>query len=124
MPIRGIRGAITAQTNESEAILLATSELLNAIIAANPNLAPEDMASAFFTVSDDLDAEYPAKAARHLGWAETPLMCAREIPVPGSVPQCIRVLIHWNTNQNQSAIRHVYLGEAAKLRPDLNQADI
>ncbi|MBL7162799.1 MAG: chorismate mutase [Anaerolineales bacterium] len=119
MPTRGIRGATVASANQEEAILLATRELLEAIMNANPTLTPEDVASALFTVTDDLNAAYPAKAARQLGWTETPLMCAREIPVPGSLPLCIRVLLHWNTDLPQSAIRHVYLEEATKLRPDL-----
>ena len=122
MPVRGIRGATTATEDQSEAILTATRELLGAIQTANPALNPADLASAIFTVTEDLIAAYPAKAARQLGWTEVPLMCAREIPVPGSLPGCIRVLLHWNTDLPQSAIRHVYLGEAAKLRPDLNEA--
>jgi len=124
MPTRGIRGATIANQNQAQVILTATVELLEAILEANPTLAAEDIASALFTVTDDLDAEYPAKAARQLGWVETPLMCAREIQVPGSIPRCIRVLIHWNTNLPPSEIHHVYLGEAAKLRPDLKQADV
>ena len=124
MPTRGIRGATIANQNQAQAILTATVELLEAILEANPTLSAEDIASALFTVTDDLDAEYPAKAARQLGWVETPLMCAREIQVPGSIPRCIRVLIHWNTNLPPSEIHHVYLGEAAKLRPDLKQADV
>jgi len=120
MPVRGIRGATVAAENQSEAILSATRELLGAIQVANPTLDPTDLASAIFTVTGDLGAAYPAKAARQLGWTGTPLMCAREIPVPGSLPRCIRVLLHWNTELPQSAIRHVYLGEAANLRPDLN----
>jgi len=120
MPTRGIRGATVASANQKEAILLATRELLEAIMDANPTLTPENVASALFTVTDDLNAAYPAKAARQLGWTETPLMCAREIPVPGNPPLCIRVLLHWNTDLPQSAIRHVYLGEASALRPDLN----
>ena len=123
MQIRGIRGATVANDNRPEAILLATRQLLEAILDANPSMAPGDIASALFTVTDDLTTEYPAKAARQLGWTETPLMCAREIPVPESLPMCIRVLLHWNTTLPQSAIHHVYLGEAAWLRPDLNQAD-
>jgi len=119
MPIRGVRGATVASTNQPEAILLATRELLEAILAANHTLAPDDIASALFTVTADLSAAYPAEAARLLGWAETPLMCAREIPVPGSLPLCIRVLIHWNTELPQSAIQPIYLREAAQLRPDL-----
>jgi chorismate mutase len=119
MSIRGIRGATVARENEPEAILSATRELLSAIIEANPGLLPADVASAFFTVTDDLTAVHPALGARQLGWTEVPLMCAREIPVPGSLARCIRVLVHWNTDVPQSEIRHVYLGEAAILRPDL-----
>jgi chorismate mutase len=124
MPVRGIRGATTATEDQSEAILSATRELLGAIQTANPTLDPADLASAIFTVTGDLAAAYPAKAARKLGWTAVPLMCAREIPVPGSLPRCIRVLLHWNTDLTQSAIRHVYLSEAAKLRPDLNETAI
>jgi chorismate mutase len=120
MPVRGIRGAIVASGNQPEAILSATRELLEAILTNNPKLDPADIASAIFTVTDDLTSVYPAQAARQLGWARVPLMCAREIPVPGSLPRCIRVLIHWNTNQPQSDIHHIYLGGAEKLRPDLS----
>ena len=123
MPVRGIRGATIASTNQEEAILSAKRELLAAILEANPTLKPEDVASALFTVTNDLNAAYPAKAARQLGWSEVPLMCASEIPVPGSLPGCIRVLIHWNTEYAQSAIQHVYLGEASALRPDLKPKD-
>jgi chorismate mutase len=80
----------------------------------------DDIASALFTVSDDLKSAYPARAARQLGWKSVPLMCAMEIAVPGSIRRCIRVLLHWNTALPQADIRHVYLGEAAKLRPELS----
>ena len=119
MSIRGIRGATTAPANEAETILAATRELLLAIREANPSMRPEDVASILFTVTDDLDAVYPARAARQLEWTETPLMCAREIPVPESLPRCVRVLIHWNTHLPQGEIRHIYLKDAARLRPDL-----
>jgi chorismate mutase len=125
MPIRGIRGAVVAAKNQPEEILSATRELLDALLAANPTLEPEDVASAIFTVSGDLTAAYPAKAARILGWTNTALMCAQEIPVPGSLPGCIRVLIHWNTDIPQSDVNHIYLGDAAILRPDLKtQAEL
>jgi chorismate mutase len=120
MPIRGVRGATVVSANETDAILAATGELLTALLKANPEMRPEDLASAFFTVTQDLNAVHPARAARQLGWQQTPLMCAQEIPVPGSLPGCIRVLLHWNTDLPQSAIQHVYLGEAASLRPDLS----
>jgi chorismate mutase len=120
MPVRGIRGATVAPKDQAEVILSATRELIQAILETNPTLALQDIASATFTLTDDLTAAYPAKAARQLGWTNVPLMCACEIPVPGSLPGCIRVLIHWNTDLPQSAIRHVYLGEAQNLRTDLN----
>ena len=119
MAIRGIRGAVVATQNRPEEILAATRELLEALLAANPTLDPPDVASAIFTVTDDLTAAYPAKAARILGWTDLALMCAKEIPVPGSLHHCIRVLIHWNTDIPQSEINHIYLGDASALRPDL-----
>jgi len=117
--MRGVRGAAVATEDTPEAIYAATQALLEAIVAANPGLCPEDLASVIFTVTDDLRSAYRARAARQLGWTMTPLMCALEIPVPGSLPHCIRVLLHWNTSLPQSAIQHVYLGEAVSLRPDL-----
>ena len=119
MALRGIRGATVASRDEPEVILSATRDLLRAIAEANPTLQPADLASVFFTVTDDLTTVHPAKAARQLGWNDVPLMCAREIPVPGSLPRCIRVLLHWNTEIPQDAVRHVYVGQAASLRPDL-----
>ncbi|MFZ6031469.1 MAG: chorismate mutase [Chloroflexota bacterium] len=123
MPLRGIRGATAIENDTPEEILSATSDLLATIVRANPTLQPEDIASALFTVTDDLRAVYPARAARDLGWTHVPLMCAREIPVQDSLPRCIRVLLHWNTDLPQSAVRHVYLGAATRLRPDLSVAD-
>ncbi len=119
MSIRGVRGATVVSEDEPEAILAATRELLEALITANPSIELEQLASAWFTVTHDLTAIHPAKAARQLGWGQVPLMCSLEIPVPGSLPRCIRVLLHWNTGLPQSAIHHVYLGAAASLRPDL-----
>lgn len=119
MPVRGVRGAITAEQDQPEIIRNATRELLLAILAVNPSLQPEDIASVFFTVTDDISSEFPARAARELGWVQVPMLCSREIPVPSSLPRVIRVLMHWNTTLEQSAIRHVYLGEAVRLRPDL-----
>lgn len=119
MPVRGIRGATTTSQDDPEAILVAARELLEEIALANPTLKPVDLASALFTVTADLRAAYPARAAREMGWENVPLMCAQEIPVPGGVPHCIRVLLHWNTDLPQAKVRHVYLGEAASLRPDL-----
>jgi chorismate mutase len=118
MSTRGVRGANVATANEAEAILAATRELLLAIRSANPSMRTEDLASILFTVSDELDADYPAQAAHQLQWSGVPLICAREIPVPGGLPNCVRVLIHWNTDLPQGEIRHIYLKDAARLRPD------
>ncbi len=120
MAVRGIRGATVVEVDQPDVILAATRELLQAILRANPTLNPEDIASAYFTVTDDIHSAYPAQAARQMGWERVPLMCAREIPVPGGLPRCIRVLIHWNTDLSASSIKHVYLGAARQLRPDLN----
>jgi len=122
MAVRGIRGATTCQADEAS-ILAATRELLSVILKANPSLQTSDIASAWFTVTSDLQLVHPAKAAREMGWNEVPLMCSREIDVPGSLCNCVRVLIHWNTDLPQSAVKHVYLHDAAKLRPDLIHAN-
>ena len=119
MPMRGLRGATISGQNEPQAILDATQELLAALLQANPSLRLEDLACAVFTMTEDLNAAYPAEAARRMGWSAVPMLCAQEIPVPGSLPACIRVLLQWNTDLPQQAIRHVYLGEATRLRPDL-----
>ena len=120
MPIRGVRGAIQVEENSVEAISEATRTLIAALFEANPDLEPPDLASVFFTVTDDLQATYPAFAARDLpGWEQVPLLCSQEIPVPGGLARCLRILLHWNTELPQSDISHVYLGAAAKLRPDL-----
>ena len=119
MPVRGIRGATTVSVDQPDLILAATRELLEAILVANKDMQPEDVGSAFFTVTADLCSIFPAQAARQMGWSLVPMMCAREIPVPGSLPKVIRVLVHWNTDLPQSAITHVYLRDAVKLRPDL-----
>jgi chorismate mutase len=119
MTLRGIRGAITVETDQSDQVVAATQELMNAILQANPGLHTEDVASAFFTVTDDICSVHPALAARQIGWELVPMMCASEIPVPGSLPLCIRVLIHWITECEQSGIHHVYMREAVRLRPDL-----
>jgi chorismate mutase len=122
MPIRGIRGATTVHVDEPELILEATRELLEAILDANEGMKPEDVGSALFTVTDDLASTFPAQAARQMGWGLVPMMCAREIPVPGSLRRVIRVLVHWNTELPQSEITHIYLKDAVKLRPDLVSA--
>jgi chorismate mutase len=122
MSVRGVRGATTVTTDRAEEIGTATRELLGAIQQANPSLQPSEIASVLFTVTDDLHSAYPAKAAREMGWETVPLMCAQEIPVPGSVARCIRVLLHWNTDLPQSAVKHIYLHEAVRLRPDLSSS--
>ena len=119
MSIRGIRGATTVSADEPELILEATRELLEAILHANASMKPEDVGSALFTVTEDLASTFPAQAARQIGWSLVPMTCAREIPVPGSLPKVIRVLVHWNTEKRQNEITHVYLRDAVKLRPDL-----
>jgi chorismate mutase len=119
MPIRGIRGATTVSADQPELILQATRELLEAILEENEQMQPEDIASAIFTVTDDLVSTFPAQAARQMGWDLVPMLCAREIPVPESLPRVIRVLVHWNTEMPQSKIVHVYLRDAVRLRPDL-----
>ena len=119
MPMRGIRGATTVTADQPELILQATRELLEEILAENEGMRPEDVASAIFTVTDDLDSTFPAQAARQMGWDLVPMLCAREIPVPDSLPRVIRVLVHWNTELPQKQITHVYLRDAVKLRPDL-----
>ena len=119
MPIRGIRGATTVTADEPELILQATRELLEEILAENEGMRPEDVASAIFTVTDDLNSTFPAQGARQMGWGLVPMLCAREIPVPNSLPRVIRVLVHWNTELKQNEITHVYLKDAVKLRPDL-----
>jgi len=119
MPVRGVRGATVVSQDQSQAILSATQELLQAILEANPSMRIEDLASAIFSVTDDLISGYPARAARKMGWEHVPLMCTREIPVPGGLACCIRVLLLWNTDVPQSAVHHVYLGVATSLRPDL-----
>ena len=115
MYCRGIRGATTVEHNEREEILAATSELLELMIRQN-ELYSEDVASAIFTVTEDLDAEFPALAARQMGWTEVALMCAREIPVHNSLGKCIRILLHVNTMRRAAEIQHVYIRGAVNLR--------
>ncbi|HMS57244.1 MAG TPA: chorismate mutase [Tepidiformaceae bacterium] len=121
MPVRGVRGATTVSKNTKEEILAATRELLEAVVAAN-DINPEDVASGWFTTTPDVNAEFPAVAARHMGWTFVPLMCSHEMSVPGSLPLCVRVLLHVNTETSIHDIRHVYLREARALRPDLSSS--
>src|ERR1700730_4172271 len=116
----GIRGATTLQHNDREEILAATTELLQIHIRRN-DLHAEDVASAIFTVTADLDAEFPALAARYLGWTEVALICTREIPVPNSLGKCIRILLHVNTTRTAAEMEHVYIRGAVDLRPTLSK---
>ena len=120
MRCRGVRGATTAEANTREAILEATRQLLALLIRQN-DIRQEDVASAMFTTTTDLDAEFPALAARQLGWLNVALMCGHELDVPGSLRHCIRILLHWNTDVAAEDVVHVYIKEAAKLRPDISE---
>ena len=117
--LRGLRGATSAAANTREAILEATEELLRALQVAN-SFQPEDVESALFTSSPDLTAEYPARAARRLAWQDVPLLGATEVavPPPDGLPRCIRVLLHVYTTKPPGELKHMYLRDAAKLRPD------
>ena len=114
---RGVRGATTVEANNGSAILEATRDLLERLIAAN-QIDQEDVASIWFTTTPDLNVEYPAVAARQLGWHDAALMCSHEMAVPHGLPMCIRILIHWNTTRKLSEIQHVYIRGAVNLRPD------
>jgi chorismate mutase len=116
--VRAVRGAITVDKNDAGEIIEATKLLLNEIMSQN-NLTEEELISMIFTVTPDLDQAFPAVAARECGYTQTPLMCSVEIPVPGSLPRCIRVMIHCHTDLAKAEIRHIYLREAVRLRPDL-----
>ena len=120
MRLFALRGATTVDVNDGQAILGATEWLLREIMKRN-DLVPDDVVSCIFTLTEDLDAEFPAVAARQLGFDQVPLMCAREVPVPGSLPRVIRVLMHYYAADDHTA-KHVYLGDARKLRLDLESA--
>jgi chorismate mutase len=115
--VQGIRGATTVRRNDATEILEATDELLRALIEAN-NLEPDDIVSGLFTVTSDLDAAFPARAAEDFGWNIVALLHATEIPVPGSLPMCIRLLVHAYTSRSRAEIKHCYLRGATVLRPD------
>lgn len=120
MSLRGIRGAITVDNNTKAEIMAATKELLEQLISAN-GIKPADIASALFSTTPGLDAAFPAEAARGLGWTETPLLCMQEIPVPGALANCVRVLIHLNTDKSQKEMKHIYLRGAEILRSTKEQ---
>lgn len=120
MSVRGVRGATTAEENSRPSILQATRQLLALMIRQN-DIDAGDVASVIFSTTHDLNAEFPALAARQLGWIDVPLLCTNEIEIPASLRKCVRILIHWNTSTPQSEIVHVYLKGAIQLRPDLSE---
>lgn len=118
--VRGVKGATTTDGTTAEDVLAATEQLLKALIEAN-GIDQDDVAAVQFTTSPDLVAEFPAVAARErFDWNDVPLMCGHEMARPGALERCIRILIFWNTDKAQNEIRHAYLNDAAKLRPDLS----
>jgi chorismate mutase len=116
--VRAVRGATTVESNNADEIIKETGELLKKIIEEN-SIKTDDIISAFFSVTRDLDAVFPAVAARQLGWTNIALMCTNEIDVPGSLEKCIRVLIHFNTDKKNEEMKYIYLKQAKSLRPDL-----
>jgi len=122
MMCRGVRGATVVAENTREAILAGTRELLQQMIDAN-DIHPDDVASAIFTTTPDLNAEFPAVAARQIGWHNQALMCGHEIAVPDALHRCIRILIHWNTTKRPGEIKHVYINGAESLRPDRHEGE-
>ncbi len=122
MSVRGIRGATTVEQDSAAEIHDATRELLEQVVQANGIESFDEIASIIFTTSPDLTSTFPAEAARASGMSQVPLLCASEIAVPGSMPRCVRFMLHWNTERRQDEIVHVYLREAKKLRPDVASA--
>jgi len=122
MSVRGIRGATSVEQDSATEIHDATRELLEQVVQANGIESFDEIASIIFTTSPDLTSTFPAEAARAIGMSQVPLLCASEIAVPGSMPRCVRVLLHWNTDRGQNEVVHVYLREAKKLRPDVASA--
>jgi chorismate mutase len=117
MQIRGVRGATSVKANTKDNILNETSYLLEQLMTAN-DIEIDNVASIFFSLTEDLNAEFPAIAARKLGFYNTPLLCLNEVNVPGSLKQCIRILMHLNSSKAQAEIKHIYLNEAKSLRPE------
>ena len=120
MPVRAIRGAVQVDADEREAILEGTADLVSDVMTRN-DLVPEDVISVLFTVTPDLTAEFPALAARKIGFHDVPLLCSTEIPVPGALPRIVRLMMHVDTGRTRSEIQHVYLRGAAALRLDIAQ---
>ena len=119
MAVRGIRGAVTAEANTKQAIASATQSLLRQMVTAN-KIEDQQIISVFFTVTTDLNADFPAAAARAMGWTDIPLLDAQEMEVPGAMPSVIRILMHVESDLARGEIAHVYLGSAEVLRPDLH----
>ena len=117
--VRAARGAIRVESDEAEVVLSATERLLSAMLERNDVAEADDLVSAFFTVTDDLRSAFPAEAARRMGLGRVPLLCAREIPVGGSMPMVIRILLHFHTGREQGEVAHAYLDGAESLRDDL-----
>ncbi|MEM7034307.1 MAG: chorismate mutase [Chloroflexota bacterium] len=115
---RGVRGATTIENDTAEEIIIATGELLQLIVHVN-DIDMDDVASAIFTTTIDVNAAFPALAARKMGWGNVPLICAHEMTVPNSLQKCIRILLHWNTTKLAKDIQHIYIKGAKNLRPDL-----
>jgi chorismate mutase len=122
MSVRGIRGATSVEADTPADVFAATTELLQEILRANRIECFDEIVSAIFTTTSDLTSSFPAEAARSIGMHQVPLLCAAEIPVPKSVPRCIRILLHLNTDKTQRDMVHVYLREAKRLRPDVKSA--
>ena len=122
MSVRGVRGATTVDSDDPAQIRAAARELMEEILRRNQIVDFDDVISAVFTTTEDLVSAFPAEAARAMGMNQVPLLCAQEIPVTGSMPRCIRVLLHVNSDRTPKEIEHVYLREAQKLRPDLKSA--
>jgi chorismate mutase len=120
MYCRGVRGATTVESDSRDEILASTRQLLALMIRLN-GIESRDVGSALFTTTVDVNAEFPALAARQLGWLDVPLICTHELDVPGSLPRCIRILLNWNTTKSQQEITHVYIKDAVRLRPDLSK---
>lgn len=121
--VRAIRGAITVDSNDRQDILNATDELLRALIKEN-SLVKEDIISIIFSVTSDLNAVFPAVAARQMGLTDIAMMCTHEVDVPGSLRRCIRVMMHFNTEKSNAELKYIYLKDAKKLRPDLFKQDV
>ena len=117
MMVRGVRGAISVSQDKTEEVLEATRRLLLTIVEQN-NIKSEDLASVWLTTTTDIQSCFPALAARQIGWVDVPLICANEMKVNQSMPLVVRVMMHWNTTKSQGEIKHIYLGETVKLRPD------